>query len=190
MKTLRLFALTVILLYNLPALAQEDIDRYFEDDSFSGSSKLIKVGYDALYNEKLVSFEHRLFVHASLEHTIGFSDVDRLHKLFPNFPVQTLPESGNLITIMTFLRLYKMGYFERLYAGVMPRITIIDGRMYGDIAFVAFGYQRPIKGRLLFDISSGIGIRFADMESPQGNPVFGDDVRSYFPMQFKLCYVF
>lgn len=188
MIILRLCAVTALLFLFLTAQTQDDdIDKYFDDGKHSTSTKLIKIGYDAHYNEKLISFEHRLFNITSLEYTIGFSNLNRLHKLHRDFPIPNLPETGNLITVMVFLRVYKLGYFERVYVGIIPRITIIDSRLYGDFSLVTFGYQRPIKERLLFDIFTGIGPRFIYL----GNkPRIDDATKVFIPLQFRVCYAF
>lgn len=174
---------------SMPVYSQDDMSPYFDDGGIATSYSLIKIGFDPLNGEVPVAFEHRLTRHISVEWGAGLVSLARQSKLYEDIESST----GIGFNVWASLRIYLKGYYERFYMGFQPRYNYLDGKSYTDIVFFNAGYQRPLTGRLIFDISAGLGVRSYKEDDTVINTVVYDNGRGsafFIPVQFKLGYAF
>ncbi|MEN8230677.1 MAG: hypothetical protein ABFS38_21150 [Bacteroidota bacterium] len=181
--------LLFISVLSLSVLAQEDMTHYFDDGGIATSYRLFKVGYDPVNGEIPVMFEHRIGRHVSIEWGTGLVSLKRQAKLYEEIETP----SGTGYNVWANLRIYLKGYYERFYMGFQPRISFLAGKSYTDIVFFNAGYQRPIYGRLVFDINAGMGVRSYKEDDTVINTVVYENGRGsafFIPLQFKIGYAF
>jgi len=195
MRPRRFFALlltgfiTLVGFIAMPVYSQDDMSQYFDDGGIATSYRLIKIGFDPLNGELPVMFEHRVTRHISVEWGTGLVSLARQSKLYEDIDCPT----GIGFNVWANLRVYLKGYYERFYMGFQPRFNYLDGKSYIDIVFFNAGYQRPLTGRLIFDINAGIGVRSYKEDDTVINTVVYNNGRGsafFIPIQFKLGYAF
>jgi hypothetical protein len=195
MRPLRFFSLLLIGILTLlgfigePVYSQDTIYQYFDDGGIATSYSLIKIGFDPVNGEVPVIFEHRLTRHISVEWGTGLVSLARQSKRYEDIEGIT----GMGFNVWANLRVYLKGYYERFYMGFQPRFNYLDGKSYMDIVFFNAGYQRPLSGRLIFDINAGLGVRSYKEDDTVINTVVYDNGRGsafFIPVQFKLGYAF
>lgn len=179
-----------ILIFNM-VYAQEDVSKYFDDGGISEANKIIKVGYDPFNGEKLIMFEHEIIRNLSLEWGAGLISIERQNKRYSGDPIPDLPESGLGYTAWINPRVYLRGYYERLYIGIKPKLSIMNGKKYWDIVFFDLGYQIPIYNTWVIDLNAGLGVRFFKKSMVITTVEYiENDTRAYFPIQIKIGYAF
>jgi hypothetical protein len=191
MKNAQLIIGTLLILNFNQVLSQEDVSKYFEDRGISLASRLIKIGYDPLNGELPIIFEHKITKHISLEWGTGLISIKRQNKRYSENPLPDLSKSGFGYTAWVNMRVYLKGYYERSYIGLQPKLSIMNGKSYGDIVFFNYGYQRPIKNTWIIDFNIGIGIRVFKYSTVIGSIEYKEnDSRFFIPIQFKTGYAF
>lgn len=178
----------VILFLPLSLLSQDKLSQYFDDGGVAEASRLVKIGYDPINGEIPIIYEHRLTKHISAEWGIGLVSLKRQSKLYDD-----IDDSGIGLNMWVNMRIYLSGYYERFYMGFQPRLSFLAGKKYTDIVFFNCGYQRPITGRLVYDVNFGLGVR-SYKEDPVviGNVEYdyGRTSSFFIPLQLKLAYSF
>jgi len=176
--------------YEKYASEQEDgVSQYFDDGGVAEASRLIKMGFDPVNGEIAFIFEHRLAKHISVEWGAGPVILKRQAKLYED--IQHSSAMG--FNMWANFRIYLKGYYERFYVGFQPRLNFLDDKTYTDIVFFNCGYQRPISGRLVFDINAGMGVRSYKEDAVIIGGVeydYGRNSAFVVPIQFKLGYAF
>ena len=184
-----IFNFLILITVPLFVYSQNDMSKYFDDGGIAKASKLIKIGFDPLNGEIPLIFEHRLAKYFSMEWGAGVVSLKRQSKLYTD-----IQQSSSLgFNMWANLRIYLKGYYERFYLGFEPRLNFLDHKTYIDIVFFNCGYQRPINGKLVFDINLGMGVRTYKEDAVVINTVkydYGRTSAFFVPLQFKLGYAF
>ena len=189
MKQTRIIVIILFIFSCNTVLSQEDVSQYFDDGGIATASKLIKIGYDPINGELPLIFEHRLSESISVEWGSGLVFLKRQAKLYED--IQHSSAFG--FNIWANLRIYLKGYYEQFYLGFQPRLNFLDSKTYTDIVFINCGYQRPINGKLVFDVNIGLGVRTYKEDNFIISTVvyeMGRTTAFYIPVEFKLGYAF
>ncbi len=160
---LALSATMILLLFtSLPAFSQSDATKYFDDGGISNRKKIIKLGFDPLNGEKLITFEKHIFDNGSFEYGLGVVDIGTQFRLFnkpdSERPIQ-IDSTGLGYTATIALKVYSEGFLSHFYICIQPKITVMSGNFLASFG-PQFGYQYLIKNRVTISAETGGSVRF------------------------------
>ncbi len=168
---------------------KDSVSYYLNDNGLSKVKYLLKGGFDPLNGELSGSAEIRLGRHISTEFGLGLISLNRQNKLYDD-PLPEISSTGVGTGFKGEFRVYPYwGFYEKLYVSAIGRLNWFSGKSFKDI-LIGFGYQRPIKGRLTYDILAGYGVRMFKETVTIIDTYEENDTRFAFALQLKVGYAF
>ncbi len=173
-----------------PFLYSQDISRYLDDGFSTKGKNMLKIAIDPLNGELPVTFEHSFGSKFSLEVGTGPVWIDLQNRFYPDDPLQ-IKQTGVGFTAWVRPKVYFRTYPEKLYVSVYPKLTVMDKKLFFDVALMNFGYQRIILRRIVVSGEVGVGFRF--YKNPPGTIYDeGFDYTTHFllPVLISFGYLF
>ncbi|MEN8120839.1 MAG: hypothetical protein ABFS35_10855 [Bacteroidota bacterium] len=189
MKQVQLIVILIIISTISVVSQDNDVAQYFDDKGLSKVKYLLKAGYDPINGEMSGNAELRLGKFIGIEFGLGLVSLGSQNKLYDD-PLPEIASTGVGTDFRSEFRVYPYwGFYEKAYISMMGRLNIFNGKPFYDIVW-GFGYQRPIKGRLTYDISAGFGVRMFKETVTIIETYEENDSRFAFSLLLKLGYAF
>lgn len=168
----------------------QDISRYLDDGIPAMGRNVIKIAYNPLYGELPLIYEHAFGKKFSLEGGAGpvWNATEGRIYIEDTLPIQ---HAGMGYTFFIRPKIYFHTYPERFYISSYPKLTVMDGTLFWDIAVLNFGYQRAIRNKIIIAVECGVGFRIYKTKSD----ILWDEsyetlVQPYLPIMITLGYLF
>ena len=158
MKTF-LLLLTAIVLFENTSVFSQDISQYLNDGGVSQAKSIISIGYDPLNGVLPISFERLLVSRLSLVVGGGPVWLKIQGFLSPDDPLP-IKHTGIGYTAFIKAKVYFRQFPERFYTAIYPRFTVMDNKLFMDIALVNAGYQRIVFRKIILGAEAGVVFRF------------------------------
>ena len=171
-------------------LHSQDISGYLDDGIRSEGKNMLKIAFDPLNGELPLVFEHSFGRKFSLEAGAGPVWIAMQNRFQTEDPLP-VEQSGVGFTAWVRPKLYFRSYPEKLYFSVYPKFTVMDKKLFFDVALINIGYQRILLRRIVIAGEVGAGFRF--YKNPSGNSSTedsGNTVHILFPVLLNLGYLF
>lgn len=187
-----LFILTLVLCSKQLIKAQNNVDKYFDDENLSKIKNLIKVGYNPIIGETTLLIERKLLTNFSMEGGIGIVSLKKQYDLYKDDPIPGLPHKGSGLNISVLFRIYCLKqFFDGFYIGLGGKVNFFD-KTYFDLHFLNAGYQLPIGNHWALDATVGFGFKFYKITLNPGTVAEETEIESKLsiPLQLKVGYAF
>ena len=170
-------------------LHSQDISGYLDDGIGSEGKNMLKIAFDPLNGELPLIFEHSFGRKFSLEAGAGpvWIAMQNRIQLNDSLPIK---QNGVGFTIWVRPKLYFKTYPERFYLSSYPKLTIMDHKLFFDVAWLNIGYQRILWNRIV--IAAEVGMEFRFYKSASKIPGEGSEnqMNLLFPVLLNLGYLF
>ncbi|HSN50725.1 MAG TPA: hypothetical protein VLR52_05790, partial [Bacteroidales bacterium] len=172
------------------SLYSQDISGYLDDGIGSEGKNMFKIAFDPLNGELPLIFEHSFGRKFSLEAGTGpiWIAMQNLIQQDDSLPIK---QTGLGFTAWIRPKVYFRSYPEQFYFSVYPKFTVMDKKLFFDVAWMNIGYQRIILNRLVFAAEVGVGFRFYKDSSGTISAEQSENmVHILFPVLLSLGYLF
>jgi hypothetical protein len=171
-------------------LYSQDISGYLDDGFSTEGKNMLKIAFDPLNGELPLIFEHSFGRKFSLEAGIGPVWIAMQNRFQQDDPLP-IKQNGVGFTAWVRPKIYFRTYPEKLYVSVYPKFTVMDKKLFFDVALMNIGYQRILLRRIVIAGEVGVGFRF--YKNPPGNSLdegFGNTAHVLLPVLLSLGYLF
>jgi hypothetical protein len=171
-------------------LYSQDISSYLDDGVGSEGRNNIKIAFDPLNGELPLIFEHSFGRKFSLEVGSGPVWIAMQNRFQQDDPLP-IKQTGVGFTIWVRPKVFFHTYPERLYVSAYPKLTVMDNKLFFDVAWMNFGYQRIILNRIVIGAEVGVGFRFFETSSGDiSDEQFDNQVHFLLPVLINIGYLF
>ena len=161
-------------------LHSQDISGYLDDGIKSEGKNMLKIAFDPLNGELPVIFEHSFHRKFSLEAGAGPVWIAMQNRIQKDDPLP-IKQTGLGFTAWVRPKVYFRMYPERFYVSFYPKFTVMDKKLFFDVAWMNIGYQRILLNRIV--IAAEVGVEFRFYKNSSGNSsVEGFD----YPMHIQI----
>jgi len=140
-------------------LYSQDISGYLDDGIGSKGKNILKIAFDPLNGELPLIFEHSFGEKFSLEAGGGPVWIAMQNRFYKDEPLP-INQTGVGFTAWIRPKVYFRSYPEQFYISAYPKFTVMDKKLFFDVAWMNIGYQRIILNRLVIAAEVGVGFRF------------------------------
>ncbi|MCX6305922.1 MAG: hypothetical protein NT040_13250 [Bacteroidetes bacterium] len=171
-------------------LLSQDISGYLDDGISSKGRNILKIAFDPLNGELPLIFEHSFGRKFSLEAGAGPVWIAMQNRFQTEDPLP-IKQTGVGFTAWVRPKVYFRSYPEQLYFSAYPKFTVMDKKLFFDVALLNIGYQRILLRRIV--IAGEVGAEFRFYKNSSGNSsAEGSDntVHILFPVLLNLGYLF
>ena len=171
-------------------LYSQDISGYLDDGIGSEGKNMLKIAFDPLNGELPLIFEHSFGRKFSLEAGAGPVWIAMQNRFQKDDPLP-IKQTGFGFTAWVRPKVYFRTYPERIYVSVYPKFTVMDKKLFFDVALMNIGYQRILLNRIV--IAAEVGAEFRFYKNSSGNSSvegFDNPVHILFPVLVNIGYLF
>ena len=190
MKVLKALS-SAIFLVACTSLYSQNISKYLDNGIRSEGKNILKIGYDPLNGELPLIYEH-LAIKNKFSFEVGAGPVwlEKQNNLHPDEPLP-IKQTGLGFTAWIRPKVYFRSYPERIYVSSYPKFTIMDKKLFIDIALLNIGYQRIVLRRMIIAAEAGLAFRFYKDPLWEGSvEVSNTTVHIQVPVMVNLGYMF